>query len=294
MPSPACREYIGQKIGPGNTVDQYGDKVMSAKVPGDHWRTRHDNAKLEIASLCAYAKLDHTTEVFGLFAHLIPQQALSRIEHGRKRQGLVPDFRLKTTSSTGATRYQLAELKIISCCDSWYAPSAGGQVRAVDKRANGLPANYRRKARDADKESRAASGDSKGPVEQKLESHGDLLGLVFGAWGEGSEGVHQLIQTLALARLNSQQRTRGRPGDMQELGIITAQIRRRLSQVVVKAQAECLLSRLHQVGPGSRAMAQRRQWTLQQESRMKQERQAQWLRKTEGVFTLRKGHIKTV
>ena len=166
-------------------------------------------------------------------------------------------------------------------------------MRAVEKRADGLPANYRRKARDADTESRAASGDPKGPVEQKLESHGDLIGLVFGAWSEGSEGVHNLIQTLAQSRLYSQQRTRGRPGDQQELGNITSQIRRRLSQVVVKAQAECLLSRLHQVGPGSRSMAQRRQWALQEDQKMRRERQAQWLRKTEGVYTIRKGHIKT-
>ena len=31
----------------------------------------------------------------------------------------------------------------------------------------------------------------------RLEEFGDLLGLCFGAWGEASEGVHQLVQTLA-------------------------------------------------------------------------------------------------
>ena len=140
MPSPACREYVGQQVGGrGGVVDIYGDKVMSSGLPGDHWRTRHDNAKMEISSLCAFSKVEHTTEVFGLFSHLIQQEALSRFERGKKRQGLVPDFRIKTTTNTGATRYQLAELKIISCCDSWYAPSAGGKVRAVDKRANRLP-----------------------------------------------------------------------------------------------------------------------------------------------------------
>ena len=125
MPSPACRERVGQKVGSRNgCVDIYGDKIMSSQMPGDHWRTRHDTVKMELASLCAYAKVEHTTEVFGLFAPLIHQQALTRIESGQKRQGLVPDFRLKTTDNTGATRYQLAELKVISCCDVWYAPSA--------------------------------------------------------------------------------------------------------------------------------------------------------------------------
>ena len=93
----------------------------------------------------------------------------------------MPDFRIKTTTNTGATRIQLAELKLISCCESWYAPSSGGKVRGVNKRANGLPADYRRKAREADQEARAVSGDQCGPVEKKLEEYGDLLGLFFGA-----------------------------------------------------------------------------------------------------------------
>ena len=66
-----------------------------------------------------------------------------------------------------------------------------------------------------------------------------------------------------------------------------------LSQVVVKAQVECLLNRLHQVGPGSKAMVQRREWAAREDQLMKRERQAQWLRRAEGVFTLRKGAIKT-
>ena len=294
MPSPACKTHVGQQVGAkAACVDTYGHKVMSANLPGDHWRTRHDVTKMEISSLCAYSKVEHTTEVFGLFAPLIPQQALSRYERGHKRQGLVPDFRLNTNNNAGAARHQLAELKLISCCDAWYAPSAGGNVRAVEKRASGLPADYRRKARQADRESREMSGDARGPVEQKLEQFGDLLGLVFGAWGEASEGVHTLIEIMATSRLNSQERTRGRPGNKQELGLITAQIRRRLSQVVIKAQVNCLLNRLHLIGPGSKAMVQRREWAKYEESQMKRERHVQWLRKTEGVFTLRKGAIKT-
>ena len=61
----------------------------------------------------------------------------------------------------------------------------------------------------------------------------------------------------------------------------------------MKAQVECLLCRIHMIGPGSKAMMQRREWAKQEEERMKRERKAQWLRKTEGVFCLRKGMIKT-
>ena len=142
-------------------------------------------------------------------------------------------------------------------------------------------------------EAREQSGNICGPVEQKLQEFGQLKGLVFGAWAEASEHVHELVDTMAKSRVQSQERTRGTPGNKHELGLITAQIRRRLSQVVIKAQVECLLGRLHQVGPGTKAMLQRRDWALREEQAMKRERDAQWLRRTEGVFTLRKGQIKT-
>ena len=68
-------------------------------------------------------------------------------------------------SATGGSRFQLAELKVISCCESWYTPSAGGNVRATEKRANGLKAEYKRKARDVDKEIRESRDIEKGPVD---------------------------------------------------------------------------------------------------------------------------------
>ena len=93
-------------------------------------------------------------------------------------------------------------MKIISCCESWYP--AGQRVRGTDKRAGGLQAVYMRKARLVDVDVIGVDCSRKGPVERKLEVYGDLLGLCFGAWGEGSDGVHQLVQTLAESRLKFQ------------------------------------------------------------------------------------------
>ena len=292
LPSPACKERIGMKIGK-SVVDAYGDSVMSSVLPGDHWRTRHDQIKMVISSLCTWARVPVTTEVFGLFSHLIPAQALTRFERGRKRQGLVPDFRLELPTLEGNTGLLLAELKLISCCKTWYSPSAGGNIKATEKRAAGLQADYRRKARDADKETRERTGDQRGPVERRLEEFGDLIGLVFGAWGEASEGVHRLIQAMAEARMRYQSLQSGKPGSAAELGVIVGQIRRKLSLAAVKAQTECLLAKLHQVGPGTAAMNKRRQWAAQEDERMRREREAQWLRRTEGIYTMRKGAIRT-
>ena len=295
LPSPACRSRLGAKVGK-KRVDLYGDNIQAAALPGDHWRTRHDSVKMTLNSLFNWARLPATCEVWNLFSHLIPGDALTRLESGRKRQALVPDFRLQLPSlyGGGETEHQLAELKLISCCDTWYKLSPRSTVRATDKRAQGLQQEYRRKAQKVDESLPThRSNGGKGPVEQRLDEFGQLIGLCFGAWGEGSEDVHKLVAAIAEARLTSQGLQRGSPGSKQELGLITGQIRRRLSLAVVKAQTSCLLARLHQVGPGNAQLAKRREWALVEDERMKSERRAQWLRSFDGIKTLQKGQIKT-
>ena len=150
---------------------------------------------------------------------------------------------------------------------------------------------YNRKARKIDQDMLGA--EDKGPVERRLGEFGDLIGLCFGAWGEASTDVHELIQTLAESRLKFQGLKTGKPRSKQELGIIVGQIRRRLSSAAIKAQVECLLSKIHQVGPGNAQLAKKREWAVMEDERMRRERGAQWLLKYEGVQTLRKGFIKT-
>ena len=290
MPSPACKDRIGSKVGK-KTVDIFGDSIMSEILPGDHWRARHDKVKLALHSLCVWARLPVTVEVWGLFSHLIPAAALTRMERGRKRQAIVPDFRIEMPLPTGGgTRPQLAELKIISCCETWYP--AGGRMRGTDKKAGGLQQD-RKKAKNVDKNVLGMVDGQKGPVERRLEEFGEVLGLCFGAWGDASEGVHQLAQTIAESRLKYQGLQLGRPGSDLELGVLVGQVRRRLSMTVIKAQVDCLLAKIHQVGPGNTQLARKREWAVQEDLRMSRERGAQWVRQVEGVYTLRKGFIKT-
>ena len=50
VPSPACKEYVGLKVGK-ETVDIWGDKVQSATLPGDLYRYKHDQVKMKLYSL---------------------------------------------------------------------------------------------------------------------------------------------------------------------------------------------------------------------------------------------------
>lgn len=294
MPSPACEERVGEKVGK-SVVDVFGDNIMSAVLPGDHWRTRHDTIKMALNSLCSWARLPATVEVWGLFSHLIPAEALSRFESGRARQGLVPDFRFQVPSDLGESQVALAELKVMSCCKTWYTPGTGNRVRATNKRAQGLQAIYKNKARSLDQAISGTTEGQRGPVERRLDEFGPLIGLCFGAWGEGSKDVHKMVDIFAKSRLKFQRLQEGRPtesGSQNELALIVGQIRRKLSVTAIKAQVRCLLSRLHQVGPGNKQLAKKRQWALTQDENMKRERQANWLARIEGVSTLRKGNIK--
>ena len=148
-------------------------------------------------------------EVFNMFAHLIPQQGLSRMERGRKRQGLVPDFMLELEGERGQKRDELAELKVICCCPSRYTlipppPHPDRDtVKAVDKRARVLTEEYVKKAKNVDRVYGGADEGTVGRVERKLLDMGEVRGLVFGAFGEASEGVHDPVQHLANSRLKA-------------------------------------------------------------------------------------------
>ena len=288
LPSPVCRDKIGERIG-RSYVDLYGDKVMAAQLPGDTWRIRHDTVKSEINRLMMWCSMRSTCEVFGLFSHLIPQEGLNRMERGRARQGMVPDFLIELPNQAGAKASRLAELKVINCCPTRYAPGQNG--KAVDRRARLLHGEYKRKARDADQVYGNHSNEGAGPVERKLSQYGELVGLVVGAFGEGSEDLHNLVQKLAESKVGAMGLRSGREATDEEVGIVVGQLRRSLSTTFVRAQAQCLISRLQCIGKGYAEAAKRRKWAAFEDDKMRQERQAQWIGKDRGRDLVSRGQF---
>ena len=124
---------------------------------------------------------------FNIFSALIPQDGLSRMEQGRKRQGLVPDFRLRVPGVGGGCpqgeEVVLAELKVISCCPTRYLRNPCTLLKAVDRRASTLPNEYRQHAGKVDSEyGGGVPQGAIGPVEDKLLSFPPLRRWVFVAW----------------------------------------------------------------------------------------------------------------
>ena len=301
LQSPGCAARVGQVVGK-SVLDRYGDKLGSERLPGDGLRERHDALKRKLAQLARWAGVWVQVEVFGEFAHLIPQEGLSRLEPGRKRQGLVPDFKLRYRCAS-EEQTVLAELKTLSCCPSRYPTQAGRQVglgdkeddkgRAVERRAAGLQSEYLRKARRVDSLTvQDREEGALGPVETAVGSF-NLLGFVFGAFGEASQDVHKFVDVLAEGRCGVLQGgQRGRKGYRERSGEKSVQVgflRRVLSVEAVRARARLVLDRLHLVGEGAKQAQQRRSFLDQQSSKFDRELQRERLRSRGGLGGWRTG-----
>ena len=290
LPSPACSGRIGEVVRGRVVVDQYGDSVQATNVRGDHWRTRHDQVKLTLHNLCKWAGLPVEMEVFNLFSRLIPQQGLARIETGRQRQGMVPDFKI-VIPEAGETRPVLHELKVVSFGKTRYKP--GWRERAVDVRAAQLHQEYVDKARRADQQYGGVVVGTVGPVERKLLSFGQVKGLVFGNFGEVSEATHKLLDIMATSRVRVALPQTGRRGvtrsEEGEKALAVSYIRRRVSVAGVKGQCHTLLGRLEVIGPGTAAAAGRRREATAQEEKWRRARQAMLLSERQGRDIIRRG-----
>ena len=305
LPSPACSDplKLGQKIGK-RRVDVYGDNVVSQKVSGDGWRKRHDQIKNKIYSLLKWSGIEVNCEVFNLFAGLIPQQGLSRIERGRKRQGMVADFMVRLPGGAGEAGggrgggavSVLAELKVVSSCPTWYHRAPRNSIKAVKRRADGLPADYLRKADKMDHQFGGVPEGQDGPVRRKLLTF-PFRSWVFGAWGEASDDVHELVHCLVASRLRHEETLEGGGGrrrgmsDKGALAVLTGQVRRTLSLEAARANARCLLERVEVVGSGGKAATGRRWEAEAVERRMRREQRANMLSLQYGRSVRRRGQF---
>ena len=201
----------------------------------------------------------------------------------------------------------LCGLKLMSASKSRYPrnPAPRDGRRAVDRRADGLTEEYARKARQVDWEHcgnprqpappRGVPAPPRviGRVEAQLLSFGRVRGWCFGAWGEGSTEVHELVQRVAEARLevaDLQPEPRGVPmSRAAQLAGLVGYVRRRLSFKAVQQQARLLLDRLHLLGEGAERAAGRRDRAVQLEEAASKERRAQLVCLRQGTAVMRRG-----
>ena len=85
----------------------------------------------------------------------------------------------------------------------------GATKRGVELRADKLPAEYLKKARDCDQDFCGTARGTIGPVEAKLRSYPPLLKLVSGPNAEFSGDTHELLQIMADCKAQYQCRSQG-------------------------------------------------------------------------------------
>ena len=233
------------------------------------------------------------SEVFNLFSRFIPQEGLSRIEIGRKRAAIVPDFKFPGWKQ-GEDSF-LAELKCLSSNPSQYPRNPHPSTRAVDRRASGLTAEYINKAKKCDRDHCGTQEGQIGPVQTRLQSFGEIIGFCFGRFGEMSEAVHELIRNLAKARASMPIVRRGYERDLTEealIGVYTGQLRRTFSFHAMRSQARLLLDRLELLDAESnKDAAKRRRLVEAANRRAYRERHAQMTAVREGRAIIRWGRF---
>ena len=123
--------------------------VRPCQGMGGEW---HDRIKTELMSMFRWSGIVATCEVWGLFKHLVPEEALSDQEVYKQKQVMIPDFRVQLSSPTGVTDTRLAELKF-TCSKDCYKPGVRQRQfrKAVDRRADKLMEEYRKKAGNLDR-----------------------------------------------------------------------------------------------------------------------------------------------
>lgn len=208
VPSLICRGKVGEKIG-NMRVDEWGDNVLNATLQGDHFRSTHDYIKNVLNSLMNYSGIVSEVEPYGVFADLLPQQPLNRVEGFRARQSLIPDIRADLPDPALGTRRTYIEVKTISG-GSWYQ-SVREKKRGVERRESVIANEYKDNARKADRRYFEVE-DGHGPVSRRLAEVGPILGVAAGRFGELSDSGHKLVSTLADARVKKIDLARARGG----------------------------------------------------------------------------------
>ena len=197
--SPACAGLIGQSIGTTRQrLDPHGARLTAAGFPGDGFRKQHDTIKWRLSEDMREMGVRSRTEVYGLFAALLPQSAQDEVAKWprRKRQGLVPDFvaaipdELHTPAEVVD---ELFELKTLHYGSTTYPSGSDARCAAVTRRAEAIPGEQAAKARRLDQEFCGATPGEIGPGGRKLAAFGPVRGLVFGHWAEASGHVDALL-----------------------------------------------------------------------------------------------------
>ena len=250
--SPIAHAYEGEKIRGHQDlkVDVYGHNIKSQTACShDYIRIMHDGI---VELLITEAKEGGIKVVGGykntcknIFKQCFPGQVREMMENDpkRRKQGIIPDIVIDASAMvvTG-TRW---DNKITLCDVKTVASGKGykelGPAEAVIERAEKVDREYRSKAKALDKLYYPNLGaDQIGKFTGHLNSFGDrgrTEGLAFGAYGECSKQVNDLVDFIAIHKSRYQE-------DIAK-GIFKKKIITKLGLYVHRSWAQILIGRVN-------------------------------------------------
>jgi len=266
VPQTCLHNLINMRIMGGRgtgVVDKYGFEVANAAAPGGHWTLRHRNLERTIARDVRDAGIPNDTEVLNLFANCVTDKTLMRADTGghnglkaqRLVQKLIPDFLTEMPSET--IRHQrvqvLQDIKTVSVGSSMYkTQSVNARTSVVSKKQRSVATSYTTKAKQADirynYEGQQQQEGVMGPVELKVKGYGRTRGLVFGAYGEVSSDVEELMSYVAENVADKIWMINGHDSPMAAKSRAMQVIRARWAAEAARGQAQTLLGRRQYCG----------------------------------------------
>ena len=121
------------------------------------------------------------------------------------------------------------------------------------------------------------------PILQHLQSLGRTRGLVFGAYGEASADVHDLIAVAATARATQLWRAAGARTAAEMRAMLMGQWRRRVGMATVQAMARHRLARRYYIGV-PRAVVAGHMQRRREARRAQAQPQVAWVHEARDVF----------
>lgn len=207
---------------------------------------RHDEMKWLLDRILSDAQIPHECEVRGLFTQVVRQG-------DRARQGLIPDFKCEYTHGIEV----LQDVKCITMCKSNYTQArVHKRADAVNFYAHKVMGFYRTKARRADRDAGHPLG-TMGPVEAKLAEFPCVDGLVFGAYGEASDDVEELVKQASRNEASIFWRQMGARSMEEARKVIVQRSRMNLGVAAVRSHARLKANRLREVVNGADGVAGR-------------------------------------
>ena len=257
LESPLIRPYEGGTIpikerGGETTLaycDKYGINRGRATLPGTENTTCHDNCGSELHDHVKEAGFFIQLGPDTLFENLIP---VADIE-ARGMEAIVPDAILDMALPAVATgvrqkrgaprprRRLMADFKTIHKGTVSYKQRTSEQSGAVRAREAKVWPDYVKHARKID--SKLGAPGSK-QIEQRLRSYTETRGVVFGAYGEASVDVHDIISTAADAIAKRQWRQAGACSLTEYRGFAIRNLRRRMGLTIAQEMARHTISRM--------------------------------------------------